>query len=102
MTDAVSFAQGFCIDADHPALAGHFPGHPVVPGVTLLEQVAAALRAWRQQRLERVVEAKFLAPLLPSQAAQVQLTAVQDSPRLRFVVTRAGVVVARGVIEGAP
>lgn len=102
MIDAATFSQACSIDAGHPALAGHFPGRPLVPGVTLLEQVARALRAWRQQRLARVVEAKFIAPLLPGQRAQLTLTAQLDSPRIRFVIERDGLVLARGVVEGVP
>lgn len=90
-----------CVGADHPALAGHFPGRPLVPGVVLLERVADALRAWRGQRLRRVVEAKFLAPLLPDEMALLRLTAaVSGDVRVRFEIQRDGVVLARGVIEG--
>lgn len=102
MTGAPTFTQEYCVDPRHPALAGHFPQRPLVPGVTLLEQVALALRSWRQQRLARVVEAKFLAPLLPAQVAQLRLTAPADSLRVRFVIEGASGVLARGVVEAAP
>jgi 3-hydroxymyristoyl/3-hydroxydecanoyl-(acyl carrier protein) dehydratase len=97
-----TFTQAWCVDPRHPALAGHFPQRPLVPGVTLLEQVALALRAWRQLRLARVVEAKFIAPLLPAQVAQLRLTAPVDSLRVRFVIECTGAVLARGIVEAAP
>lgn len=102
MTGLTTFAQACCVDPRHPALAGHFPQRPLVPGVTLLEQVALALQAWRQQRLARVVEAKFIAPLLPAQPAQLRLTAPVDSLRVSFVIECAGAVLARGIVEAAP
>jgi 3-hydroxymyristoyl/3-hydroxydecanoyl-(acyl carrier protein) dehydratase len=88
-------------DGAHPALPGHFPGQPLVPGVLMLEQVALALRAWRGERLSRVVEAKFMAPLLPDESAQLQLSHVgADTARIGFRIERDGTLLARGIVEG--
>lgn len=102
------FEHAFCIASDHPALPGHFPGNPLVPGVILLEQVALGLRAWRAERLSRVLEAKFMAPLLPSERAVVRLTPVAAAaavsgaaPRIRFEIFRDDTLLARGTVEGA-
>lgn len=96
------FQHELCICADHPALPGHFPGHPLVPGVVLLQHVAQALHAWRGQRLLRVLETKFMAPLLPDQKATVHLTAMATgASKVRFEIRRGELLLARGVIEGA-
>lgn len=96
-----SFERSWRVDPAHPALVGHFPGHPLVPGVMLLEQVAIALRDWRQQRLTRVLETKFVAPLLPGETARLSLVAVADhATRVRFEIRRDGVLLARGLVEG--
>jgi 3-hydroxymyristoyl/3-hydroxydecanoyl-(acyl carrier protein) dehydratase len=92
------FQRVFVLGADHPCLPGHFPGAPLVPGVVLLEQVALALRDWRGQRLARVLEAKFVAPLLPAQEARIALTEGQG--RVRFEIHRGDDLLARGSIEG--
>lgn len=93
------FQRAFRIAADHPSLPGHFPGAPLVPGVILLEQVALALHDWRQQRLARVLEAKFVAPLLPGQDASVALT--EAAGRVRFEIRCGEALLARGAVEGA-
>ena len=88
------------IDPAHPALAGHFPGNPIVPGVVVLERVAAALRAWRGERVEKL-DAKFVQPLLPDEDAMIELRA--DAGCIRFAVRRAdGVPLARGTLRCAP
>ena len=96
---SAGFEQALRIDAGHPALPGHFPAARLVPGVILLEQVALALRAWRGQRLSRVLEAKFAAPLLPEETATLRLIAA-DGARARFEIRRDGILLARGLVEG--
>jgi 3-hydroxymyristoyl/3-hydroxydecanoyl-(acyl carrier protein) dehydratase len=95
-----SFQAALRIDPSHPALAGHFPGDPVVPGVVLLERVAAALRAWQGKRIEKL-DAKFVQPLLPGEDALIELRA--EAGRVRFAVRRVdGVPLARGTVQCAP
>jgi 3-hydroxymyristoyl/3-hydroxydecanoyl-(acyl carrier protein) dehydratase len=64
------------IPASHPALPGHFPGQPVVPGVVLLEFVAAAVKRQHGERgrVTGFPAIKFLAPLGPDQDFDVLLT----------------------------
>jgi 3-hydroxymyristoyl/3-hydroxydecanoyl-(acyl carrier protein) dehydratase len=94
-----SFQTALRLDPAHPALAGHFPGNPIVPGVVLLERVAAALRAWRGVRIEKL-DAKFVQPLLPGEDATIELQA--EAKCIRFAVRRAdGVPLARGTLHAA-
>lgn len=98
MTD--TFRTPVHVDATHPALAGHFPGHPVVPGVVLLERVAAAWKGWTGASVGRL-DAKFLRPLAPDEDAVIALHG--DASRVRFEVVQAdGNALARGTLESAP
>lgn len=93
----------FSIPADHPCLPGHFPGHPLVPGVVVLEQVIAAVA--RQHGLPagrlRLPQVKFLAPLYPQQHAEVVLQG--QAPRWKFQVLGPAGTLVRGelVIDAA-
>ena len=61
------------IAADHPSLAGHFPGNPIVPGVVILEEVVRAFEAWRPEKQPvGMPVVKFLAPLRPEQAFTIR------------------------------
>ena len=90
-------SEKFHIGADHPALPGHFPGNPVVPGVVLLDRVVAAIeRAWGQ-RIGGFPQVKFQRPLLPDQIAELFIERDASGARFRFV---SGTwVIASGAIE---
>jgi 3-hydroxyacyl-[acyl-carrier-protein] dehydratase len=62
------------IAANHPALEGHFPGKPVVPGVLLLSAVFDELALqFPHLTVTGIQRVKFLKALLPEEDFQVEL-----------------------------
>src|SRR5262249_28516168 len=85
------------IAASHPAFPGHFPGAPLLPGVSRLAEVLEAARAHAEpaRRLDAggtLAVAKFLAPVRPG--AEIVLALDWDDAGLRFEVRDPGGAVA--------
>jgi 3-hydroxyacyl-[acyl-carrier-protein] dehydratase len=57
------------IPADHPSLAGHFPGAPIVPGVLLLDEMIRAVECAADFSAAhwRIGSAKFVKPVRPGE-----------------------------------
>ena len=92
----------FHIQQDHPALSGHFPGHPIVPGVVVLDNI---IQAFHQQHAHAHVEGfpwvKFLRPVLPSQ--EIEVGFVQKTQNLyQFECVNRDVILVSGQIKLAP
>jgi len=65
----------FRFDANDPTFAGHFPTHPILPGVFQLEmtRMAAEWLLNSPLALREVRKAKFLRPILPEEIVHVEL-----------------------------
>lgn len=96
-------ALSFAIPADHPALPGHFPGHPVVPGVVLLDHAIDAIGAALNRPLQawRLSAAKFLSPAQPGEPLDLAFDAAA-SGAIRFTVRAGGRDVASGTLSMTP
>lgn len=94
MSAAATVTRALRIDATHPSLPGHFPGQPVVPGVVLLDRIAAAIQSAGMGRFKRIGVVKFLAPLLPDEEAE--LSARVEGARVSFRVERSGAPILKG------
>lgn len=89
----------FRVPVDHPCLPGHFPGSPVVPGVVILDEVLAAIAA-RLGALParlRLAQVKFVQPLLPEQAATIELHGA--APAWTFAVRHGQALLASGSVR---
>ncbi|ABD71686.1 conserved hypothetical protein [Rhodoferax ferrireducens T118] len=80
--------------ADHPVFAGHFPGHPIVPGVLLLDWAQAAIEAQLGHHLQALAEAKFHSPATP--ADPLELGFEVGNSAVRFEIRSATRKIASG------
>jgi len=85
--------ESLCVPSTHPALPGHFPGNPIVPGVVLLDRVAAAIEN-SGERLAHIGVVKFLTPLKPDEHATLAIA--RDGARVSFRIDRDGTPILRG------
>jgi 3-hydroxymyristoyl/3-hydroxydecanoyl-(acyl carrier protein) dehydratase len=95
----MTFEVSRTIANSHPALAGHFPGNPIVPGVLILDEVVQAARQWWGIfRLKKVVSVKFDSPLEPGVAFTIALQEAGPS-HISFECLLDGSRLASGRIE---
>jgi 3-hydroxyacyl-[acyl-carrier-protein] dehydratase len=88
------------IRADHPSLAGHFPGNPIVPGVLLLDEVLAALTEWREDiHVAAIRSVKFLAPVKPEQPFTISISGQDGSYEVDFRIRMEHRLIVEGRLQ---
>lgn len=89
----------FTVAADHPALPGHFPGYPIVPGVVLLDEALAVIdRAFGITPPLRLLRVKFMAPVGPGEEVTVTATPPAQGT-VRLSCTTGGRPVLSAVVQ---
>lgn len=80
-TGADSATLEFRFAASQPVFAGHFPGHPILPGVFQLEmaRVAAEAVAGSALVVREIVKAKFRRPIRSDETIRVDVKLVTQA-----------------------
>lgn len=82
----------------HPSLDGHFPGHPVMPGVVLLERVVLACKTWAPEcQVSGLESVKFHRPIRPGDRFAIELQR-DSSQRIRFRCAAGELLYSNGVL----
>jgi len=89
------------IAADHPALAGHFPGRAVVPGALLLDAVIGAAEMKGRCRVREVLRMKFHRPLGPDTEFSIRLRPL-DGGRLEVACGVSAEPLLSGLLRTEP
>jgi 3-hydroxyacyl-[acyl-carrier-protein] dehydratase len=87
------------IASDHPALAGHFPGEPIVPGALLLDEALHAIDAagtcWH------IASLKFHRIVRAEEPLRLECS-TQPGGALRIEVRAENTLVMSGLLEPRP
>jgi 3-hydroxymyristoyl/3-hydroxydecanoyl-(acyl carrier protein) dehydratase len=89
------------IPAGHPALAGHFPDAPVLPGVLLLDEMVRVVEREEGGGHWRIGRAMFVRPVRAGDTLTLGHERLPNGS-IRFTVRCAGEPVAHGVLVPDP
>jgi len=94
------------VSADSPWYDGHFPGHPILPGIAILALVeeaivASELAEGRRVTITGVGRVRFRLPVGPDDRMEIRIVREQrgDGWRYPFTVALAGEPVCTGIFS---
>lgn len=76
------------VDTNHPVLAGHFPGQPVVPGALMLSWLAGDIKRSTGREVLEIREARFQGAALPGSSLESRIST--NANTLRFAIVETG------------
>lgn len=87
------------VASNHPALAGHFPNNPIVPGALVLELVAQAFKneVGKDVEILGLPRVKFLSPLKPETPFKIVFEIIKNTAR--FTCSADKIKIASGQLE---
>ena len=93
-----------CVSGNEPFFQGHFPGHPIMPGVLIIEAMAQTAGVLSMQMVEdpaskviyfmSIDKAKFRRPVVPGDTLRLEL----DVEKIRVPIMR---FAGKALVEGA-
>jgi predicted hotdog family 3-hydroxylacyl-ACP dehydratase len=91
------------VPADSALFSGHFPGHPILPGIAHLAWVEAALAEMEgaSPTLSSISGVRWRRPALPGEPLELRLAQPADGSSLRFSVVRGEDLLSQGSVRWA-
>lgn len=102
LDDATMINDILYVPSTHPALPGHFPGNPLVPGVVLLAMIIETTERWHEGKagVKGMPAVKFIAPMRPDKVVMLSLMPI-SADLLKFECRTGETLIATGSIEMA-
>ena len=90
--------EALVVPPDHPSIAGHFPGNPIVPGVVLLDAATALAERQAGRHVTGVRVAKFRSPMRPGTDCLLRLSLREDGA-LYLVCSTGGTTIFSAILD---
>lgn len=90
------------IPPDHPYFTGHFPGHPILPGIAHLALVAQALGGFSATAIAEIPSLRLRSPVRPGDVLALKIDGPTDEGSVRFEVRRGDDVASSGSLRIGP
>lgn len=91
----------FLVPVESPLFQGHFPGHPILPGISQLALIAQEIAGSGNREIVEISSLRLRSPVHPGDLLTARIDIVETT--VRFELSREGEAVSSGTLRlGAP